>query len=202
MPIRMIFFALVLILFGVSPSRAVPFTIVFSGSATGFYGNPDYNPDGPSFILFGGSATETYYFDTDRLIPDPTYGMIDPYGEGQLVIQGVGFLGGHAFGNTLDMSIIGGVPIINSISSGIDNGYQRMYVLGAQGGFQFGTCPSIRPSCGTFFASSFTIMGYPGIDAAPVPGPIIGAGLPGLLMAFGGLIAWHRSRRAHTIAAS
>jgi hypothetical protein len=32
------------------------------------------------------------------------------------------------------------------------------------------------------------------LNAAPVPGPIVGAGLPGLWMAFGGFLAWRRRK--------
>jgi len=38
------------------------------------------------------------------------------------------------------------------------------------------------------------------ISASPVPGPVVGAGLPGLMMAFGGLIAWRRRRNQAAVA--
>ena len=43
---------------------------------------------------------------------------------------------------------------------------------------------------------SKSINGISTIQASPVPGPIVGAGLPGLAFAGAGLIAWLRRRRA------
>lgn len=39
-------------------------------------------------------------------------------------------------------------------------------------------------------------LGVVNLEASAVPGPIVGAGLPGLVMALGGLIAWRRRRMA------
>jgi hypothetical protein len=98
--------------------------------------------------------------------------MIDPYGEGQLLIQGVGLSGGgNAYGNTRDMRITDGIPVINSISADINNGYQRMYVLGSQGNFQLGHAPA-----STHLAGLFSLLASRSQDTLvsmqPVPGPI------------------------------
>jgi hypothetical protein len=52
----------------------------------------------------------------------------------------------------------------------------------------------------TFSSTSGTVgfdnFQFGELTAAPVPGPIVGAGLPGIVMALGGLIAWRRRRVA------
>jgi len=45
-------------------------------------------------------------------------------------------------------------------------------------------------------ATGAVLYGHLATSASPVPGPIVGAGLPGLVMALGGLIAWRRRRIA------
>jgi len=58
-------------------------------------------------------------------------------------------------------------------------------------------------STGVFCGSPLCYLAYnhdPGVwtpvDLAPVPSPIVGAGLPGLFVAVAGFIGWRRSRRA------
>jgi fibro-slime domain-containing protein len=38
------------------------------------------------------------------------------------------------------------------------------------------------------------------VEAAAVPGPVVGAGIPGLLMALGGIVAWRRRRNQAAVA--
>jgi hypothetical protein len=49
-------------------------------------------------------------------------------------------------------------------------------------------------------AFEYSNVSFPGVDTRSVPGPVVGAGLPGLLAACGGLLALARRRRKAALA--
>jgi hypothetical protein len=106
------------------------------------------------------------------------------FSQGTLTLSGLG-----TFSAPADYFEVTNVGIVNVYPIGA---IPRMYVFNGEGTFQFGTCPSSFFPCGFFHAATTTFSS----DISPVPGPIVGAGLPGLLMAIAGLIGWRRSRRA------
>ena len=69
-------------------------------------------------------------------------------------------------------------------------------------GFEAGPGDHVRAYTGylgNYFGADVSTNGtWSAFVAAPVPGPIVGAGLPGLMMAIAGFIGWRRSRRAIT----
>lgn len=100
---------------------------------------------------------------------------------------------------------IAGSTFLASISGQLNPGNGNGDVV-----IDFGSALLINFAGGSFFLQidpvslnagdlSDPIIGHiSGFAASPVPGPIVGAGLPGILMALGGLIAWRRRRMAAT----
>lgn len=90
-------------------------------------------------------------------------------------------------GGSLLSPVVDTTPTVFSFSNLLSGTYQLAIegdVTGRNGGFLGGG-----------------FVGYGGtiaVVASPVPGPIVGAGLPGLLMALGGLVILSRRRRNQT----
>jgi hypothetical protein len=87
------------------------------------------------------------------------------------------------------------------------NSYEYLYTYyySYSCGFFFSTCTGWYPVYGNVVRTAYTGTGVGGgtsltvlsnSQPAAAPGPIVGAGLPGLVIAFGGLMLWWRRRQA------
>lgn len=154
------------------PSNALPAHSDEPGSAW-LYSNSAYIPTGLNFIssTSGGGADQvtTVYTVTFHL---------DAAG----IISGMWAAdnGGVIYNGSTQVAFLG------TVSNGPDTNYNTAHPFSFLG--------NDGDNVLTFY---ITDGGAPSAFAfAPVPGPIVGAGLPGLVMALGGLIAWRRRRIA------
>ena len=159
-------------------ARAVPIEIDFSGTFSQLTA-------GGCFIC--GPYNATINFDTANGL----FQQIGPTsGHFETPIDDYGVI--HAqFSNGISIFSDGGGDYIDwgpeYLSTNIGSMFSHLSVnAGTINYVQFGTC-------GTRCAA----LSVEAITASPVPGPIVGAGLPGLLMAIAGFIGWRRSRRVN-----
>jgi hypothetical protein len=210
--------AISLVLLGaISPGAADILEADFTGTtgtSSGFYSGFGCTLS-PGCVLAPGTAfTATFVFDTDRgALYSPSPGTYELYGgtsccgffpgpvpttspliSASLTLAGVGtFTNSGADINFLlwHTDSLGGFNSVEAFAR--DTGGFREIALAPSltGPFlQTGPCPG--SPCAMLGVSSASLTD---LSLSAVPGPIAGAGLPGLVLACGGLLGWWRRRR-------
>jgi hypothetical protein len=157
-------------------AQAIPITIDFSGTLT------QATAGGCAYC---GTYTATIFFDTaDGLFQQTgpnSYYFAPPDDFGHLFAQ---------FSNGISIYADGGGDYVawspGLLTGNIGSAFSHL-ALPSDGirYIQVGTCGSF---CSFISVDHFSVSGL------PVPGPTVGAGLPGLLISIAGFIGWRRSR--------
>jgi hypothetical protein len=128
-------------------------------------------------LFTGGTQTAP----ADPALFGTTGGQVDNAVATLNIFDGNSIAGPGAFG-FVSLGLNGQLQI--NLTSAIDAGTQLFLYIGEVG------------NNGEVAAGTISVS-----DVQAVPGPVVGAGLPGLIMAFGGLLAWRRKRNGAALAA-
>jgi hypothetical protein len=189
--------AVAVLLFG-PPTSTWADTVTVDFTGTIFLGA--YNTVNGQVSLRGESYTSHFVFDLGNLTPDTSAGSHElenlvttasfTIDIGTFSVQGPfgTLIWTDDFSSVLaDVNTDGGFHHLNMSSYP-----QSLFadVIPVFGSFQFGTCPGLlgpnKGPCGLVTDTSFSVG---------VPGPIVGAGLPGLVFTCGGILAWWRRKK-------
>ena len=154
-----------------APARADIIDITYTGLASGFDGMLPCPPCGTRQFS-NAPYTETFEFDTTlgtlTTTANGDYDLVDGLVFATVNIPGVP-AGAGATGNALSNELIWS-PDGSFLQPNVGSDFMHI----TANNYQWGTCPD---ECGGLFASNVTFTDTP----APVPGPVVGGGLPGLL---------------------
>jgi len=160
-------------------SALVTITFLADTSGVSCVGANDCTNHGTMSVSIAGIGTATFtdsgvlaFISSTGVLnqPTPTVGVADP--------------------------VVAGMPaIILDTGSSAFAGYSLMTSIGPITGAAFINSGFAFPTSDGNFTLDFINSNQSTFSASVVPGPIVGAGLPGLILAGGGLLAWWRRRR-------
>lgn len=177
-----------------------PFTVVWTGNTQSGSLSAVLTIDSGS-VTFNGPGLSSYFFNSK-------IGQTSRTNEN--ITVSIGGLGNVAI-NTYINSTVAGIPgdirmpYSYTLNPATDNNTCCFPPAGISGGFELAPGPFPNNDLdGYFYGSTFTWTNLTNpnfIDSTfVVPGPIVGAGLPGILFAGGGLLAWRRRKRKYVAA--